>query len=164
MKILDKFTTFVASHIGDIKVYGHLMFFDFKYRSYVCVSKEKYFEVKKLLDSLGNKPCIIGRYYSDFLSSKFMKSKLISHVGLYTGRELEGKPDAIIHAVGEGVCVESLLKFMSCDKIYIMSVDLDEEKLNKVVDEAIKLINTPYDFTFSEDDKTLYCSELIYNL
>lgn len=162
-KLLSNVVTPIAKFIDNVKIYKRPMFIDINYKSYKCVSNEIYYEVKPILEKL-NKPCIIGRYYDEYISSYLINNKQISHVGLFTNMDIDGKQDTVIHAGGQGIISESILKFLSCDKFYIIEIDLPKDELTLMVTRALEHVGKKYDFVFDKNNDNYYCSELIYKI
>lgn len=141
--IKSKFLTF----FGDIKYFKFPFFLVYDPDEYL-IDGEKTRDIMRKI-----KPGdLILRKYRHYLDGLFIPGKY-SHTGIYIGN---GK---VIHAIAEGVSKIDLLDFVKCDYICILRPkEGQKEAIEKARECCIKGI--PYDFSFKEGDKALYCHEL----
>ncbi len=95
----------------------------------------------------------LRRMHSLYIGSVF------THALIYLGSEI------CIHAVAQGVGTISLHDVLDeYDTIMILRHKKNnKEKIKTMIEYAKQQIGKPFDFTFENDEKKLYCTELLYH-
>jgi len=105
---------------------------------------------------------ILLRRFDKYLGTRFIPG-YFTHSALYVGDLSLSEPDRIVHALGEGVIKEDLLKFLRCDDIVVIRPNLEEEEIKKVVAFALNHIGALYDFDFDFNNNVKFsCTEFVY--
>ncbi len=84
-------------------------------------------------------------------------------------RKKIGKGNVVLESKKQGVILSSLEDFINVDDLALLRLKKDDRHevnfVEKKVQEALHYYGKKYDFEFdTEDDNSLYCSELIYHL
>ncbi len=177
MKIGDYLLNSFLKFFGDLKVFKFPLFLLYDPGSYQIKGDD----IRSIMNLV--KPGdILVRGYNNYLDGYFIPG-FFSHVGLYLGKTEEKKdwPDVIlksykvgdqivIHSMAEGVFMEDLINFCSCDYLVILRrstrVEPDYDPAiasTQVFENAIKHLGKPYDFKFDFSAfHTMSCTEFVY--
>lgn len=112
-------------------------------------------QIRIILESLEKGDIFLSKH-NGYKSNSLIPG-FYSHVGLYVGE------NKIIHSIGEGVVKYDILKFLRCDSIVQLRYNNSNELKEYACKKALELYEagTEYDFDFSKNNQSLYCSELI---
>lgn len=131
------------------------------------ISKAKvfnnYFEILDILEPGDTILTTSYGHLSNVFNRIFNPGKYM-HGSMYVG-EINGRP-TIVESIGEGVVKKELPLFLS-DKDKLAIVKPKKEFINKkqrniACKHAISQLGKPYDYSFSLNEESLYCTELIY--
>jgi uncharacterized protein YycO len=153
MGMFYKVKSKVLKFMSDIRVYplGLVLYGETGY-------KVKGDHIRKILNIIEPGDVLLTRY-DHYLGYKLNVLGYYGHAGIYVG------DDRVIHMMGDGIQNEDILTFTRKDHIMVLrSKDSDASII--AVGNAIELweSNTQYDYDFSEFNKTLYCSELVWEV
>jgi len=97
---------------------------------------------------------ILLRRFDGYLNTIFTPG-FWGHAGIYVGF------NQVVHAIGTGAEAEDILDFCRCDAICVLEpLGCNKEAaIDCTLDMANK--NIPYDFDFSSENETYYCTELV---
>lgn len=117
--------------------------------------KLKGFEQREVLDNIKPGDYLIRRNRG-WVTAKAIPGYWM-HAGLYIGN------NKIIHALCSGVTEEDILDFFRTDGIALLRPKIKTEQIKKGIEIAKKLVenNTPYDYSFKDDNGKVYCTELL---
>ena len=147
-KIQSKIFTF----IGDIKWAGilHPFWFIFNAKNYQ-LKGEHYFKVQSLIQP-GD---ILIRRFEGYVD-KWLIPGYFNHGGIYFGK----KNEQVIHAISDGVIVETLVDFMRADHCIVLRPPKD--MIDNALEKANSIVGAAYDFNFDfEDSRTFSCTEVV---
>jgi len=153
-----KFPKFLIKATGDIKFSKYPLWIQYKPQLHSVKGPQ----VREILATVRGGDILLRRF-SAYLNTVFCPG-FFGHAGLYVGN------NQIVHAVGQGVIQEDILNFCRCDAICVLGISPQNKFMpyslmarETAVKEALILAdkNVPYDFDFSSDNKTYYCTELV---
>ncbi len=136
---------------GDLYFCSRPLFFNYKPKFH----KVKGEEIRMILNDI--KPGdILFRRYEGYLDTILMPS-FWCHAAIYVG------DNNVIQAVGTGVNSEDILNFCRCDSLALCRPNVTYNQVVYAVDKAKELLvnKTQYDWTFSKDNDSVYCTELV---
>jgi len=115
-------------------------------------------DTRKILNIIQPGDVLLTRY-DHYLGYILNVLGFYGHAGIYIG------DNRVVHMMGDGIKNEDILTFARKDHIMILRAK-DKNAAKKAVDNAVDLWinNTQYDYDFSEFNKTLYCSELVWEV
>jgi len=115
-------------------------------------------ETREILDMIQPGDVLLTRY-DHYVTYIFNALGFYGHAGLYVG------DNRVIHMMGSGIQNEDILTFCRKDHIMILRAK-DQTRVKRAVDMALVMYadGVEYDYDFSEFNKTLYCSEMIYEV
>ena len=153
MGIFYKAKSKVLHFMSDIRVYplGLVLYGQTGY-------KVKGPHTRIILDAIKPGDVLLTRY-DHYLGYIVNAIGFWGHAGIYVG------DDRVIHMLGDGIQNEDILTFCRKDHIMILRPK-DQSKVESAVQKAKELYfqNVQYDYDFSEFNKTLYCSELVFDV
>ena len=115
-------------------------------------------DTRKILNVIEPGDVLLTRY-DHYLTYIVNALGFYGHAGIYVG------DDKVIHMMGDGIKNEDILTFCRKDHMMILRPKYPDAAF-VAIENAMKLweSNTQYDYDFSEFNKTLYCSELVYEV
>lgn len=150
MKI--KLPKFLIKMTGDIHLSKYPIWVSYKPAHH----KVKGREVRKILDVIKNGDILLRRY-DGYLNTIFTPG-FWGHAGLYIGENW------VIHAIGVGVIKEDVLEFCRSDSVCVLRV---RNSGSLIIEKAIEISKhleeerVGYDYEFVDDNKNVYCTEMI---
>ena len=143
--------TVILTIIGDIRISKYIPFLYYNPDEYDFKVRGGQIDTIRAVIKPGD---IVLRKYNDYLDSLFIPGAY-SHTGIYVG------DDTIIHAVAEGVKKIHITDYCQADGICVLrATSLSDNDIEDVVNTAKSYLGAPYDFSFSGNNKALYCHEL----
>lgn len=143
----------VLKFISDIRLYplGIVLYGQTGY-------KIKGDHTRKILELLEPGDVLLTRY-DHYLTYILNALGYYGHAGIYVGG------DRVVHMLGSGIQNEDILTFLRKDHVMILR-PIDKNLAAKAVTKALIKYqeDVKYDFDFNEFNKTLYCSELIWEI
>jgi len=163
MKLFEKLQEKIIFFVGDIAYEGwrHPFWFTYQPSSY-SFKGEEYQRALNLVYHGGLEPGdILLRAYKKYIDRWFIPGDL-NHAGLYLGRNSQGFHE-IIHAMSEGVLVETIFDFMRTDYFVVLRpTTLTRQQRRKAAANAYEYRGRPYDSGFRFTDHfSLCCTELV---
>jgi uncharacterized protein YycO len=153
MGIFYKAKSKVLKFMSDIRVYplGIVLYGQTGY-------KVKGDHTRAILDTIQTGDVLLTRY-DHYLGYVLNLIGFWGHAGIYVG------DNRVVHMLGNGIMNEDILTFCRKDHIMILR-PFDQDKAVTASEKAINLwkAGVEYDYDFSEFNKTLYCSELVYEV
>lgn len=150
-------TSNITWFISDIQFFGWPFFCIFRAHGYKINAEQ----IRKifLLIKPGD---ILLRRFDRYLGTRLIPG-FFTHAALYVGDLNKDEPDRVVHALGEGVVKEDLLKFLRCDEIAILRTNLVEDEIKQVIEKGLSFVGKDYDFDFDFGNATKFsCTELVY--
>ena len=154
--MLDKFTNtkfwkWFVNFFGNIRIYKF---------GIVILGETSYHikgpQFRQILDILKDGDVLLRRY--DHYIGGLAIPGYWTHAGQYT------KDGKVIHMLGDGIAKEDVLTFLRTDHVCVLrckNPDLIPHAVKKAEDLYDE--DVEYDYQFKADNKTLYCSEMIYH-
>lgn len=154
MRLLILIRNTLLNILGDIKLFKYPFFMVYDPKSY----RFKGNDFNQVLDVIQEGDVLLRRF-DGYLNTYFIPGYW-NHAGIYIG----GKEHKIIHAVSEGVIIETIFDFCKTDHLIILrpNFKIDPVEFSKKI-ESVLAKRTQYDFAFNFEDETdLSCSELVW--
>jgi len=156
MRLLTSIRDTALNILGDIKIFKYPPVFVYDPKSY----KFKGHHYKQVLDVVQEGDVLLRRF-DGYLNSYFIPGYW-NHAGVYLG----GESNKVLHAVAEGVIMETLFDFCKTDHVIVLrpQFDIDFIELSNKIQSTLSK-KTKYDFSFNFEENTdLSCTELIWFL
>ena len=158
MHLYYKIKNFIISWAADIRLYmgGFILFGNSYYRI-------KGHHQRSIMACVQPGDILLRRY-DHYLGSWFISlisGSYWSHASVYVG-DYNNESYRVIHLLGSGATNDDILTFTRCDDIAVLRCRKPE-----YIEEAIEIAErhyengTEYDYFFSFDNDTLYCSEFV---
>jgi hypothetical protein len=144
----------ILTILGDIKYFRFPFFIVYDPNSFK-IKGHQYYSIAKHIKE-GD---VLLRRYDSYIDRFFIPGWW-NHAGIYKG----GENYEVVHAIAEGVKIETLFDFCKTDHIILLrpKFKVDYIEFSKKIVSLMER-NTQYDFAFNFEDPTnLSCTEVIY--